>query len=338
MHAVTVPHPHFHSTPTAAPEELYGVPVLADQVDFEPQPQTPTTRDKTPYLKRIFSKDSKKAGSRRVPPPTAYPSELVGMTMDERQDLAEQGRRGSQDPMQIDNHPAPQRSHKSKKSVTWHPDLGSTSSSSGHAADNAPSCEESASIASDKTIWPFPRKPSSLSEKRLQSQSPATSESHDTTSPTTADDPPFAGFEFTPRTYVPLWSPSSEADELPTTPEPSPSRHRRTSSISHRFSKSSASKALAPHQHSRSRSSRPLHSEDRASHRRGLPPFGGAKVYTPPSPFEHSIAGFSEQKGYQAGVGQAAGEWKRADFGEGQVEGSPSRTLQYAAADWLRTR
>jgi hypothetical protein len=61
-HAVTIPHPHFHSTPAAnavAQEDLYGVPVLADQVDFEPQHQTPATRDETPYLKRIFSKKSK---------------------------------------------------------------------------------------------------------------------------------------------------------------------------------------------------------------------------------------------------------------------------------------
>lgn len=357
--AVTIPHSHYRTTTDPfrnVQEDLYGVPVLADQVDFEP----PLEGDeKHPYLMRIFRNDSKKKGTQRVSPPVPYPAELIGMTMDERQDLAAQGRRASNDAMDTD-HETQQthhRSHKAKKSVSWDPELGSTSSS-GHPAHDPTSAEnvfastsngEASSIASDKTAWPFPRKPRSPSDKRSHPQTPPSSQTHNPHPQTSDDTPQFTGFEFTPRTYVSLWDPSNpEQDpplDLPTTPEPSPSRHRRTSSICHRFSKnpSTTQKPGPPPPFTDPQlSPSPFRATGGPSSWPTLPPFKSAKVYTPPSPFEHPITGFAQQQRFQAGLdgggAGAAAEWKRVDFGAGGVGVTPSRTLQYAAADWLRTR
>ena len=348
--ALTIPLPHHHSTTeetTAAQEDLYGVPVLADQAVFD-SPLEASKR--SPYLKRIFRKESKKPSGPRVSPPSSYPTELVGVTVDQRQDLAAHGRRASQDAMDTDDEPLLHRTHKPKKSVSWDPELGSTSSSSGRPAIDPSSTEtlitlassDATSTASDKTLWPFPRKPSSLSDKRPRPRTPPRSEPRSQDPPD--ETPAFTGFEFTPRTYVPLWRPSdSNPDpplELPTTPEPSPSRHRRSSSICHRSTKPSGPLMPPPAFTEPQLSPSPFRaSGSEPASWPTLPAFGTAKIYTPPSPFEHSIVEFAQQQELQAGVeGSSMVQWKPVDFREGEGEGSPSRTLQYAAADWLRTR
>ncbi|GHJ89749.1 hypothetical protein NliqN6_6151 [Naganishia liquefaciens] len=346
-HAVSIPHPHFKATADASSmqEDLYGVPVRADQVEFESPLEGATNR---PLRERISCKESKKPTGPRSPPPFSYPKQLVGMTVDERHDLAAQGRRASQDAMDTDEEPL-HRSHKPKKSVSWDPELGSTSSSSGRPAIGESSVgatialplnEETTSTSSDKTVWPFPRKPNSLSDKRLRPQTPPSSEFHRQNS--SDDTAPFTGFQFTPRTYVPLWRPIDPASdpplESPSTPEPSPSRHRRSSSICHRFTKPSGPLMPPPAFANPQPSPSPFRGSGPALWPT-LPAFGTAKVYAPPSPFEHSIADFALKQESQADVGDSlTGQWNPVDFREGDVTGSPSRTLQYAAADWLRTR
>lgn len=68
-----------------------------------------------------------------------------------------------------------------------------------------------------------------------------------------------------------------------------------------------------------------------------LPAFG-AKVYTPPSPYEHSPADLHQQQVYQADLETVKAKWEPVDFRKGESEASPSRTLMYAAEEWLRTR
>lgn len=346
-----IPYPRRHPTTEetiAVQEDLYGVPVLADQVGFGSPPEA---SGRSPYVKGIFRKKSKKPSGPRVSPHSSYPTELVGMTVDQRQDLAAQGLRASLGAMDTEDEPLLHRTHKPKKSVSWDPELGSTSSSSGRPAIDPssaetlitlPTSEDAASTASDKTLWPFPRKPSSLSDKRPRARTPPRSKPR--AQDPTDETPPFTGFEFTPRTYVSLWRPSDPNPDLPlqlpTTPEPSPSRHRRSSSICHRFTKLSGQLMLPPAFTEPQLSPSPFRAtQSEPASWPTLPLFGTAKIYTPPSPFEHSIAEFAQQQDFQAGVGgSSTGHWKPVDFREGEGEGSPSRTLHYAAADWLRTR
>lgn len=365
---ISVPHPHYRSNAKQGyqpvPDELYGVPVLADQVDFMDHQDGPALprEEKQPYLKRLLRKNSKKAETHGpVTPSASYPPELVGMSVPERQELAEQAQRNVFHDHGIDgdDHRPPAHHHaKSRKSVPWDPELGSVTTCSSVSPADGPSSSENVlstatwqssadSVASDKTIWPFPRKPKSLSDKRPKPSSSTPPSFVDPESPLNPIDKASescTGFEFTPRIYVPLWKPT-EAEpmqlDLPSTPEPSPSRHRRTLSIRHpRWKPPTPATAAYPpaftepqlspspyRQSSASASSWPL-----------LPPFGSTKVYTPPSPYEHSIAALAQHQAYQADMGAAKGKWNRVDFRNGDAESSPSRTFRHAAEDWLRTQ
>lgn len=367
--AITVPHPHYQKSNTTqgygqVPDELYGVPVLSDQVEFNDELDASMRRGKgkEPYLKRVFRKGAKQDAT-----PATYPPELAKMTVPERQELADQARRNSFDRQEIhgeDRRPTEYHRHaKSKKSVSWHPDLGSpmTTSSPSIPADGPTSTQQfssdwqsddvASSVGSDKTVWPFTRKPRSLFDKRARS-SPGSAPSTMNVDPlatATQDEPiPSTGFEFTPRIYVPLWKPSLEEplaqEELPSTPQPSPSRYRRTMSICHARKPPTPASAPSSYppaftQPQLSPSHFPCAPGSSAAGWPSLPAFGSMKVYTPsPSPHEHTMADLHRRQVFQADLGNAKVKWDPVDFRNGDAEASPSRTFRYAAEEWLRTR
>lgn len=367
QHSIAIPHPHYQKSNAnqgyqPVPDDLYGVPVIADQVsiDFDDDQGAGTRQGKEPYFKRGFRKESKQEAT------SLYPPKLAKMTVPERQELADQARRNSLDRQAIGEEAQPRRTDrprhsKSKKSVSWHPDLGSPTASSAPsypAEGQSSSLQFSSdwqldnvanSVASDKTMWPFARKPWSLSDRRTKS-------SFDTTFPMDVDTPtaneddstPVKGFEFTPRIYVPLWKPTSEEplaqEELPSTPQPSPSRHRRTMSICPTRAKpptpASAPSSYPPAfaQPQLSPLPFPRASGSSAAGWPALPAFGSTNAYTTSSPYDHSMADLHQQQTYQAELGNAKVKWDPVDFRNGDVEASPSRTLRYAAEEWLRTR
>lgn len=399
--AITIPHPRYHPTPEKGyehiPDTLYGVPVLGDQVEFAAE--QPRRRSS---LKGIFGKVVGKREDLQTSSAAegmSYPMELVGMTVADKQNLASQARQRDPSPFESTNHHHDHHhhhSHRQRKSVTWDPELGSITTSSStdipettrHSAVSTasllsknPSGSSGDSIASDKTVWPFARKPTSLSGGRGR-KSPS---GKDTSSfPVTAaadgesmiedDDeaeraPAFKGFEFTPRQYIPLWTPSADVSHtheeqhhttppafaLPTTPPAQQSRHRRSFSIFKPHWKSPSSPqtaaganyppAFMDSQLSPSLTHTPSGSGGGQAWSPPLPPFGSAKVYTPPSPYNHSIASFGAHQELQKDLGTPTGKWSRVDFGNGgAADGStgggsaPSRTLMYAAEDWLRTQ
>ncbi|KAJ9099768.1 hypothetical protein QFC21_003766 [Naganishia friedmannii] len=398
--AITIPHPRYHPTPEKGyehiPDTLYGVPVLGDQVDFEYELQGNTTdhpRRKS-SLKGIFGKvlEQWEDIQTLTTEDTSYPMELVGMTVAEKQNLASHARQ--HEPHSTNHHHDHQHLHRTRKSVTWDPELGSITASSSSSdipetshhsnsslvplISNSTIGSSGYSIASDKTVWPFTRKPSTLSGGRggklSRGKRTSSSEVEATNEEGMVEDegerePAFNGFEFTPRQYVPLWTPSADvgplplehfrttpplppAFALPTTPPAQQSRHRRslsifkpqwkspttqtTSNFPPAFMDSQLSPSLTHTRPGRSEQAWPP----------TLPPFGSAKVYTPPSPYEHNIASFSTHQGLQKDLGTPTGKWSRVDFGNGSAgvggsdggDSTPSRTLMYAAEGWLRTQ
>lgn len=396
-HAVTIPHPRYHPTPEKGyehiPDTLHGVPVLGDQVEFNHDSQDVITE---PLRRRSSSKGvfGKMLGKRENPQSatatgTSYPAKLVGMTLTEKQNLASQAREHEPSPSEsVDYEHERHRHHhhRPRKSVSWDPELGSiTTSSSSDIPEpvqhtNSPSAplismtgsaSSGDSVASDKTMWPFTRRPTSLSGSRSrnavggkQSSSGSVEDNGTVMDIERERQPAFNGFEFTPRQYVPLWTPSAEVGQsppeqhhtpppptfaLPTTPPAQQSRHRRSFSICKPHWRSPTSQTtgnfppafmdaqLSPSlAHASSGTSAPAWPP-------ALLPFGSTKVYTPPSPYDHSIASFSTHQGLQKDLGMPTGQWSRVDFGNGSADGSaggsaPSRTLMYAAEDWLRTQ
>ncbi|KAJ9118173.1 hypothetical protein QFC22_004077 [Naganishia vaughanmartiniae] len=399
--AITIPHPRYHPTPEKGyehiPDTLDGVPLLSDQVEFFEHEGSQGRAVEQPGRRGSFKGMFEKVLGKReylqmsTTAGTSYPAELVGMTVAEKQTLASQARQHYEPSL---SESTKYRDHyRPRKSVSWDPKLGSlATSSSGDIPEtvhhshspttplipNTEPASSGRSVASDKTIWPFTCKPASLSggrSRKLPKGREASSfdvgvaQGNDMEEDGGAREPQaFKGFEFTPRQYVPLWTPAGEITQsplehhttppptfaLPTTPPAQQPRHRRSLSISNPHWKPPSSQttgnnyppAFMDPQLSPSLA-HTLSGRGTQAWPPSLPPFGAAKVYTPPSPYDHSIASFSAHQGLQTDLGTPTGKWSRVDFGNrgraGVVASSagnaaPSRTLMYAAEDWLRTQ
>ncbi|KAJ9111139.1 hypothetical protein QFC19_001338 [Naganishia cerealis] len=393
-HAIIIPHPHYRPTPPEKgyeplPDSLYGVPVLGDQVDFghghDSQNKAPAEQSRRRRSFRdVFGKvvGKQEDFQDRAVTGMSYPAELVGMTVADKQNLSEQARQHETAFSQMLNeHHHDYHHHRPMKSVTWDPELGSvtTSSSSTEIPDtkqrssstvrpslNTAAAASSAgsidSAGSDKTVWPFPRTPISLSRCR---KGPPVSLSTAGTNDGEADVEAigseeatgFNGFEFTPRTYIPLWTPEKEGGmstlsqsgtatppsfALPSTPPAQLSRHRRTFSICKpqwRAPPIASISTYPPAFMDTQLSPLATHTQSSSGYALSWPPtlpaFGGpAKIYTPPSPFEHSASSLSQYQEWHEDLGNSGNKWSRVDFGNGdgasgggRDTASPSRTL-----------